>query len=99
MNMEEVKPCPFCGGKAEIRKPEVQEKYSDEYARAYLMKIICENCKAQISVGFTVSVFLILEQNDWLEKRCKFAKKMLIKLWNERTNKVKPRKVNKNEHC
>jgi C4-type Zn-finger protein len=65
---EELKPCPFCGGRAEIQENLISTPYFDGFLR-----IICIKCRAS-------PFYEKIKGNKKIEILCK----RLIKVWNRR---------------
>lgn len=83
MNETELKPCPFCGGEADIldnRNEHVSYRAFGYGIRAYptWYKCYCKKCGA---VGATIHIEKGCENNSFYEKH---AKEEAIKAWNRR---------------
>lgn len=72
-NMEKIKKCPFCGGKATLNS-----NYSHK-ARAYFVFVKCDVCGGQGKIYYNQDD---PSENDWNDTPCNDA----VNAWNMRTD-------------
>lgn len=69
--MEELKPCPFCGGRASRGVGAIAERY-------YECQAHCEICGAEIRHRYSMG--------RWVKNPEKAAKSYISRLWNRRAD-------------
>lgn len=83
--MTELKPCPFCSGKAKIVKREMQyfgQNYIGQKKIKYGKQVICNKCHARGPLYSRIVIFPSEEHMtafSWLEE-------MAVEAWNRRVD-------------
>lgn len=93
MDKLEIKPCPFCGGKA---KPSVRYMHRKEYrpseqrqAKKYCVQVICNKCHSRgRPISFYNTIYYLCDI-PYLEKKKSIEPFLTIAIeeWNRRTEK------------
>ena len=78
--MEELKPCPFCGGEVELLD------FTDKLYGFWDYKITCKNCRAYMDSPSTAVVRILKKgiKQTRNEETMRKAKRELVIIWNTR---------------
>lgn len=68
--MSELKPCPFCGGEAEMRHWKAARKYNGIHEEIYPYQVVCKKCKTRVGESSLKDITL--------------TEKDAVDLWNNR---------------
>lgn len=83
---DELKPCPFCGGKGHVSMREIRYLGRNEGGKKIKMgiQVICGRCKARGSLVSAVLIFGVYDPS--MVRYIKELKEKAVELWNRRAN-------------
>lgn len=84
--MLELKPCPFCGGRAKFIN---KGNFSSNFSSGFYYSIKCVECDIELSQTEEMNFHLGDNGEPVMTEASKYNRERLIAIWNRRTNNAK----------